>query len=164
MVKRVIYLVSILIINISLYAENRVRIETSGNRVEATIELANNEYIIKNENFLYLLVESDEYDFSFDGYPEGQIKETGEILYAEQLILSGELTLREGVEPDIYTINVIIGYQSCDEEGNCFIPVEVAESIEMGSGKNTTLFISLIALIAIIFVLITVLGLRKRRG
>lgn len=162
--KKIVILVSTLILSISLHAENRVRIETSGNRVEATIELAESEYIILNENFLYLLVESDEYDFTFNGYPDGQLKETGEILYAEGLTLSGELTLKEGVKPDTYTINVILGYQSCDEDGNCFIPVEIAESIEIRNGNNSILIISLITLAVVMVVLIVILGKRKRRG
>lgn len=162
--KRLSLFVTFVLLSFSLYAENRVRIETNGNRVEATIELAESEYIIKNENFLYLLVESDEYDFTFNGYPEGQVKETGEILYAKQLTLSGELILKEGVKPDIYTINVILGYQSCDEEGNCFIPVEVAESIEIGSGNSIILIISLISLFVVMITLIVIMGLRKRRG
>lgn len=162
--KKILCLFSIMLLSSFLFAENRVRIETQGNRVNATIELAENEYIILNENFLYLLVESDEYDFIFDGYPEGQLKKSGETLYQKSLTLSGELVIKSGVEPGTYTLNVILGYQSCDEDGNCFIPVEVAESIEFGGSSNPLLVIILVVMVLFMVVLTIIIGRRKRRG
>lgn len=162
--KRVFLLLILLLISLDLFADNRVRIVVKKDKIEAIIDIPENEHIVLNEMFLYLFIESDEYEFVFHGYPEGEDSDYGFTVYSDRLILSGDLFLKPGVEPGIYPVNVVVGYQSCDDEGLCFIPVEIAENIAFGERGNQSIHNILGLLFSLIVILIIIIGIRKRRG
>jgi len=144
------------------FSENKVSITTNSDRVIAKIFLNRDEYIILNENFLFLTIESDEYNFVFTGYPDGELQESGDVYYSKELSLEGRLLLKDGVEEGDYNINVILGFQTCDKAGICNIPVEVSEEILVkkgGSSYNVPVIIGLLLTISIIIILI----LKRRR-
>ena len=99
-----IYFILLISISISIFGENKVSIETKGNELLATITINDNEYIELNDDFLYLTVESNEYNFIFAGYPDGIVGEDGSIHYTKSLTLKGKLVLKSGVPKGKYTV------------------------------------------------------------
>ncbi|MBN2617787.1 MAG: hypothetical protein JXR64_05680 [Spirochaetales bacterium] len=153
-------LLFLIVVSFNLYSENKVSFKTMSNRIEATITLDNEEYITLNEDFFYLMVESDKYTFKFSGYPKGEININGETVYFGKVILAGELELKENILPDDYLINVILGYQSCTKDGMCNIPVEVSENILV---KNNQKILYIPIGIGLLIILIVIVLLVKRR-
>lgn len=156
-----IILIILVLIGFTLYGENRVSITTKSDKVIASIALNESEYITMDNEFLFLFVESDHYDFVFNGYPDGELQENGDVYYSKELVLEGTLTLKDGVIPDNYNIEVVLGFQTCDKEGLCNIPVELSEEIMVKQvGKNSMIPV-IIGLILVIIVVIIAIFKRK---
>ncbi len=154
--KKIISILFILM-GVSVFADNNVTITTKSDEVIAAVEINPDEYILLSDQFLFLRVDSDHYDFTFDGFPEGELQESGSVYYSGKLELSGKLMLKEGIEPGEYNIEVTFGYQSCNKEGLCYMPVEVSESILVTQTSKSTLplYLSLsIILICLVFIYI----------
>lgn len=145
-----------------VFAENKISISTRSDKVIAEISINKDEYIILKEDFLFLNVISEHYEYKFSGYPEGEVQENGNVYYSDKLILKGELTLRDIYEPGEYEIEVVIGYQTCDEAGYCNIPVEVSQSIlvAQSNGFSTPVIFAFFAIF--ISVLLIVIIKRKK--
>ncbi len=86
--KKVILIILVLI-SLSLYGENKISITTKSDKVIATITLNESEYITLDDQFLFLFIESDHYNFVFSGYPDGELQENGDIYYSQELTLEG---------------------------------------------------------------------------
>lgn len=158
-----LFTILLLLLCFTIFAENKISIIAQSNGVIAEIQLNDSEYIILNDQFLFLFIESDNYDFIFTGYPDGISQENGDVYYSEKLILEGSLTLKDGIPPGEYSINVILGFQTCDKEGICNIPVEVSEEIIIKNSNNTPV-IPVTALIILILSIIILSIIRKRRN
>lgn len=159
-------LVSILLfLSFTIFAENKVSISTSSDKLVATITLNESEYIVLNEQFLFLLIESDEYNFTFNGYPDGILQENGDIYYDKELTLEGSLLLKDGVSPGEYKINAILGFQTCDKVGICNIPVEISEEIlvkeHIVTSKSNIPYIALLGVIISLIILLFILRRKK---
>jgi len=98
--------------------------------------LEENEYIILNPDFLFLLVESDSYNFNFSGYPKGELQDNGLTYYSDSLTLEGDLILKEGVVEPSHLVDVTLGYQTCNKEGVCNMPVEITRELAVGTPKK----------------------------
>ena len=150
-----------LLLSFAIFAENKVSITTSSNKVTATVALNESEYLTLDERFLYLNIDSEHYNFVFSGYPEGVVQDSGAIYYDTELTLEGTLTLKDGVEPGDYNIQVHFGFQTCDKAGICNIPVEVTEDILVKeASKSNVPYIS--ALIGFVLAFILILFRKKR--
>lgn len=158
--KRILFFL-IIILSFSLSAENKVTFTAGKNKVSAIIDINPDEYIIFNEQFLFLNVVSAHYSYRFSGFPEGEVQENGDIYYSGKLELEGDLSLKDGVSPGEYDIEVILGYQTCDKEGYCNIPVEVSQSITvLNSGF---LDFKIIIAFSIILLCMTLIVLIRRK-
>lgn len=155
--KRFLLIFNLLLLSLSLYSENKVSISAKSDKVVAIVEINTGEYIFFNEDFLFLNVISDHYDFVFSGYPDGEPQENGDIYYSGELKLEGDLKLKDGVKSGDYKIEVVLGYQTCDKEGYCNIPVEISQtvSVQKSGGLNFKIVIALsILVLCFIFILI----------
>ena len=163
--KRVCFVLFIFM-SISVFGKNKVSIETRGNELVATIYINDGEYIELDDNFLYLTIESDKYNFIFSGYPDGEVGANGDIKYRKELTLSGELLLKPGIPKKEYTINAILGFQTCSEAGFCNIPVEISQDILVNNSPGLRLNLFYIApvvfLIFLIFAILLFIKKRKR--
>lgn len=155
----------LLLLSFTIFAENKVSISTSRDKVVATISLNESEYITLNERFLFLFIESEEYNFTFSGYPDGVVQENGDIYYSKELTLEGSLILKDGVPPGEYSIKISLGFQTCDKAGICNIPVEISEDIIV-KGIETTKksIVPYISLLIVIFGAVVLLLFRKKRS
>lgn len=151
-----------LFFSITLFAENKVSITIGGDLVTAKIDLNPTEYITLNEQFLFLLIESDHYNFIFSGYPDGVIQDSGEIYYSDELTLEGKLVLKDGVAVGDYPVNVILGFQTCDKAGICNIPVEISEEIIVKEATSRPL-IPYIAILIIFASLLAAIIYRRKK-
>ncbi len=158
--KKVIVIILVLL-SFTLYGENRVSITTKSDKVIASITLNESEYITLDDQFLFLFVESDHYNFVFSGYPDGELQENGDIYYSKELTLEGTLTLKDGVNPENYNIEVILGFQTCDKEGICNIPVELSEEIMVKMVGTGSMLPVIIGLILVVFIVIIAIFKRK---
>ncbi len=152
----------LVILGMNLFAENNVSISTKSDKIIATIKLKESEYIILNHDFLFLYVESDHYNFIFSGYPDGELHDDGEIYYSKEVTLEGDLTLKEGIEPGDYNINVIFGFQTCDVEGLCNIPIEVSELILVKPATSNLVLIIISGFIALLCLVLIIVIKRKK--
>lgn len=159
---RKIVLIMTVLVSFALHSENKVSIITKSDKVIASISLNKTEYITLNENFLFLYVESEQYNFVFSGYPDGELQESGDIYYSKELILEGTLTLKDGVEPGDYTVEVVLGFQTCDKEGICNIPVEISEEIMVKESGSGSILPIILGLVLVLMVVIVVILKRKR--
>ena len=151
-----------LLLSFTIFAQNKVSFLTTSNKVTATISLNESEYITLDERFLFLNIESEHYNFVFNGYPEGVVQENGDTYYDTELTLEGTLTLKDGVPAGDYTINVLLGFQTCDKVGICNIPVEVSEEILVKKpGKSNVPVIAGLIGVICAFILIFI---RKKRA
>ncbi|OQY37919.1 MAG: hypothetical protein B6229_07230 [Spirochaetaceae bacterium 4572_7] len=155
-----------LLFSVVLYGEDKISISTNNGKVIARIDVAPDEYITLNEFLLYLDIESEEYDFTFDGYPEGPVHDDGSVYYSESLELSGVLSLKTGVEPANYNIDVILGYQTCNTNKLCNIPVELSQTIlvKQNSSEDKFLFLKIGLVLAFIASNIVILSRRKKKN
>ncbi|MGL1891047.1 MAG: hypothetical protein OCD02_05435 [Spirochaetaceae bacterium] len=156
-----IMLIVIMFIGFSLYADNNISISVKSNKVTGTINLNPSEYIILNEQFLFLIIESEEYELNFSGYPDGELHDDGDIYYSDKVILQGDLVLKDGIEPGDYKINVILGYQSCDIDGLCNIPVEVSEEILVKKSYGFSPILPILILVIFSFMLLLIVKRKK---
>lgn len=159
-----IVLVLFLIIGIfSIYGENKVSITADSTQITASIGLNKSEYVILNEDFLFMRIESNKYDFVFSGYPDGDLQEDGNIYYSGELILKGFLILKDGIPPGDYSVNIILGFQTCDKKGVCNIPVEISEEILIKEKSNSSDFI-IVSLLVFVIAIILFLVIRRRKS
>ena len=73
-------------------------------------------------------------------YPEGKEKD-GLRIYKDEVKLERKFILKDSLEPGSYSVNIVTGYQFCDENGTCFIPQRqthtVALTVEKPSPAGT---------------------------
>lgn len=155
-------LIMFVLISFTIHGENRVSITTKSDKVIASITLNESEYITLNDQFVFLFVESNEYNFVFSGYPDGELQDNGDIYYSKELVLEGTLTLKDGIQPDNYNIEVVLGFQTCDKEGICNIPVEISEEIMVKSVNKDFMLPVIIGLLFVVLIVLFSLFKRKK--
>ena len=151
-------------IGVSIYSNNKVSFRIENDKISASVLLNPSEFIILDSNTLFLNVDSEEYHFTFLGYPESLVDKNGTEYYSNELTLEGNIDLKDSVERGNYKIYVTYGFQTSDIEGNLNIPVEVTEEIIIKKQNNTVLSIKLIIEVIILIVVIMVyLYLRRKK-
>ncbi len=147
----------------SLFSENRVTIKADRESVTALIELNEGESINLNPETLYLLIESNDFNYQFNGYPDGDIDSEGIIIYRDKLVLNGTIYEIDGIKQEKPSINVIVGFQISDKDGNLQIPVEISEEFILAQERDVSgIIILLSALTIALAILIFIIYKRKR--
>ena len=95
------------------------------NQIVVTYEIPKGYHQTKQEDMFFVEVEEIEgITFEPTIYPEGHKTKDGYIEYEGTVILSKQFTVSDDFKGDPI-IQVYAGYQFCDENGTCFMPVEI---------------------------------------
>lgn len=155
-------IILIFFLGFNLIAENRVSITTKSDRVFADIEINPEEYIVLKEQFLSIEVNSDHYDFQFEGYPEPDLEMNEKFYYSDKLRLEGKLNLRDGIKPGDYDIEVVLGFQTCDKDGYTNIPVKIYQNITVVNNNLLSLPL-IVSVTAVVLVLLLIILIRRKK-
>ncbi len=97
--------------------------------ISAEIAIPEHYHINLQPDFVFIDSENDNISWSKTVYPAGKKDEYGTEYFENSLLMERNFKLISKPGSDELNLNIIVGYQMCDENGACLMPEEIEKSL-----------------------------------
>ncbi len=99
--------------------------------ITAHYRIPDHMYMALQENFFFIdAVDFPGMELLPIEYPDGEEKK-GLIIYKDDVELRRDFILKDVIKPGTYSIELVTGYQFCDENGTCFLPQKETHTVTL---------------------------------